>query len=86
MNAWLPPTYGPMFAMDAKSSLTIGAYDQLLDIIDGTDVFDGCTRVYVFGTANSPAETFCILEREWQEKEKTRKPLIHKGLRVELVM
>ena len=25
----------------------------------GTDVFDGCARVYVFGRANSPAETYC---------------------------
>ena len=36
MNAWLSPTYGPMLTMDAKSSLTIGAFDQMLDIIDGT--------------------------------------------------
>ena len=25
----------------------------------GTDVFDGCTKVYVFGTAGSPAEDYC---------------------------
>ena len=25
----------------------------------GTDVFDGCTKVYVFGTAGSPAEAYC---------------------------
>ena len=25
----------------------------------GTDVFDGCTLVYVFGTSGSPAETYC---------------------------
>ncbi len=26
----------------------------------GTDVFDGCTRVYVFGTAGSSAEAYCL--------------------------
>ena len=25
----------------------------------GTDVFDGCTKVYIFGTAGSPAEDYC---------------------------
>ena len=25
----------------------------------GTDVFDGCTKVYVFGTAGSAAEAYC---------------------------
>jgi hypothetical protein len=25
----------------------------------GTDVFDGCTKVYVYGAAGSPAEAYC---------------------------
>ena len=26
----------------------------------GTDVFDGCALIYVFGAAGSPAETYCV--------------------------
>lgn len=25
----------------------------------GTDVFDGCAKVFIFGTAGSSAETYC---------------------------
>ena len=30
------------------------------DCVLGEDVFDGCTAVYVFGTAGSPAEIYCL--------------------------